>query len=131
MISWSKPIEPRPMFYTFTKREDFLSYIKENTDIYTEPLPSKILKGEVVLSRKSVVTKDRTYNVVGAWFDITQPAFLDDAGMYGATPWGFIATEANTNTRSRARSPDWHSSVALRAKMIATKGLVVDYKGTL
>lgn len=128
MINWKGEVENPPSFYTFTNKSAFDQYVAINTDIYLADLPSKIVGGKLVLCVDPIVTKDKTFNVVGAWFDINQPAYIDDNGVYCARPWGFIALPGHRGLRSRLRSPSWQMSAALRNKLLASKGAVVDYR---
>lgn len=130
-INWRKPTEAAPVFYTFTTRADFDEYVRSCNDIYLADLPSKILRGKLVLSTDPIVLKDKTYNVVGAWFDIDQPAFIDDDGSYCAKPWGFIAILSATGFRTRHRAGSWQSVASLRTRMLAIPGAVVTFRREL
>lgn len=129
MINWRRPTEVEPVFYTFTSRADFDEYVKACPDIYLADLPSRILGGHLVLCTDPIIVKCKTYNIVGAWFDIDQGPYTDDNGPYYARPWGFVSVVSRTGFRSRHRSSSWQDIAALRAKMIATAGAVVDYRG--
>lgn len=127
-INWPGRTEHPPSFYTFTNKADFDEYVKDNTDIYTAPLPSRILKGEVVLTKDAVATKGHTYNVVGAWIQIDQPAYTSKAGYYAASSWGFVANQRVGVRGVRMRAATWVHAANLRLKFLSEKGAVMDYK---
>ncbi len=128
MINWKGRVEQPPSFYTFTSKADFDEYVKEHNDIYTAKLPSRIVDGEIVLCSDAIVTKSGTYNVVGAWFNIKQPAYTDENGAYAASSWGFIANTRRQGLRVRPRAMTWVAAANLRIKFLSEPGAVVDYR---